>query len=233
MSVRLRQGLVGALLGLVALACCWSLAGAVASVAAWQAGRISEDTPGVGVVTGGADDHAIRRLLALARRLEPADPRHADQFALYLERQAGQAAPRSDLEHRLLTQARERYVEGVRQRPTWPLGLTSVLRIDFKLGRWGGEFNRLYARAAELGRSEPVSLGALVDLGLAAWPVLEPDGRREVLALLRHGLRRDPHHLLAQAVRLHRGALVAPLLASDPALVRLYAELRARAAGLR
>ena len=233
MRVRARRGLVGILLGLVALACCWSLASALASVAAWQAGRISGDAPGVRVVTGGAEDRAIRRLSALARRLEPADPRHADQFALYLERQAGQAAPRSDLEHRLLTQARERYVEGVRRRPTWPLGLTSVLRIDFKLGLWGGAFNRLYARAAELGRSEPVSLGALIDLGLAAWPVLEPDGRREVLALLRHGLRRDPHHLLEQAVRLHRSALVEPLLASDPALVRLYADLRARAAGLR
>ncbi len=108
-----------------------------------------------------------------------------------------------------------------------------MLRTDFKLQRWGGEFNRLYARAAELGRSEPVSLNALVDLGLAAWPMLEPDGQPEVLALLRHGLGYDPYHVLEQAVRLHQGGLVEPLFAADPALVRLYTELRARSAGLR
>ncbi len=108
-----------------------------------------------------------------------------------------------------------------------------MLRTDFKLGLWSGEFTRLYARTAALGRSEPVPLGALVDLGLAAWPVLEPDGQREVLVLLRHGLRYDTHYMLERAVGLHQGVLVEPLFASDPALVRLYADIRARSAGLR
>jgi len=228
---RSHRGRYGTLLGLVCLACLWSLASGVASLVAWQAGRVSADAPAL--VAAGAQERAIRRLLASARRLDPGNPRYADQFALHLERLAGQTPPRSDLERGLLTQARDLYLEGVRQRPTWPLGLTSVLRTDFKLQRWGQEFTRRYARAADLGRSEPVALRALVDLGLAVWPVLDPDGRREVATLLRHGLRLDPAHLMGRAVQLRRAALVEPLIADDPALVRRFADLRARAAGLR
>jgi len=226
---RSHRGLYGTLLGLVCLACMWSLAAGVASLAAWQAGRVSAEASAL----EGAHERDLRRLLVIARRLDPGNPRYADQLALHLERLAGQAPPRSALERRFLNQARDLYLDGVRQRPTWPLGLTSVLRTDFKLQRWGPHFNRRYARAADLGRSEPVALRALVDLGLAVWPVLDPDGRREVTTLLRHGLRLAPAHLLERAVQLRRAALVEPLIADDPALVRLFADLRARAAGLR
>ncbi|HYN76531.1 MAG TPA: hypothetical protein VES73_01910 [Lamprocystis sp. (in: g-proteobacteria)] len=207
----------------------WSLASGVASVLAWQAGEVGAGSPASAVSAGGEQDHAIRGSLGVARRLDPKNPRYLEQLAQHLERLAMQDPPRGPLERERLAQAHGLNLQAAGRRPTWPLGLTSVLRTGFKLGHFGPEFTRRYARAAELGRSEPAALRALVDLGLVTWPLLEPVGRQQVRALLRHGLRVNPDHVLARAVEVRQGAVVEPLIASDPALQRRYGVIRARA----
>jgi hypothetical protein len=160
--------------------------------------------------------------------MDPANAGYGEQFAQHLERLALQAPPRGAVETGLLREAHRLNIEAAGVRPTWPLGLTSVLRTTLKLGRFDHEFTRLYARAADLGRSEPAALRALVDLGLVAWPLLEPEGQWEVQGLLRHGLRLNPDQVLRRAVELRQGALVEPLIASDADLQRRYAQIRGR-----
>jgi hypothetical protein len=104
------------------------------------------------------------------------------------------------------------------------------LRTRFKLGRSGHEFTRIYRRAADLGRSEPAALRALVDLGLISWPLLDPEGRLAVQDLLRHGLQTQPHAVLERALALRQAAVVAPLIAADADLQRLYLSIRNRSA---
>ena len=208
----------------------WSLASGVASVLSLQAGWIGERSPAVGVVPGGGQESAILRILSLARRLDPANPRYREQLALHLERQALQSPPRGTEERHRLLEAYRLSIQAAQQRPTWPLGLTSVLRTSFKIHRFGDEFTRRYARAAALGRSEPAALRALVDLGLVTWPRLDADGQREVRELLRHGLRVNPDYVLARAVELWNMALVEPLIATDADLQRRYAAILAHPA---
>lgn len=222
----MRRAALIALLVLAATACVWSLFSASASVLAWQAGRVGEKPSGQALPVTHNNDQTVRRLLGMAKALEPTNPANREQLAQHLERLALQAPPRGVVETGLLREAHRLYIEAAARRPTWPLGLTSVLRTDLKLGRLGSEFTRLYTRAAELGRSEPAALRALVDLGLVAWPLLEPGGRREVQELLRHGLRIDPNHVLRRAVGLRQGAVLEPLIASDADLQRRYAALR-------
>jgi len=219
-----------ALLILIVVAGFWSLLAGAASVVAWQAERISALAPGPGVPAGGIDDQAIRRSLMLAQRMDPTNAGYRGQLALHLERLALQAQPREPVETGRLSEAERLHVQTAKQRPTWPLGLTSVLRTRFKLGRSGPEFTQLYRRAANLGRAEPAALRALVDLGLVAWPLLDPEGRLAVQDLLRHGLQIQPHAVLERALALRRAAVVTPLIAADADLQRLYLSLRNRSA---
>ncbi len=216
------------LLVLISAAGLSSLLAGVASLFAWQADRIGALAPGLGVPAGGSDDQAIRRSLTLAQRMDPTNPNYRGQLALHLERLALQAQPRGPVETGRLSEAEHLHVQTVEQRPTWPLGLTSVLRTRFKLGRSDHEFTRLYRRAADLGRDEPAALRALVDLGLVSWPLLDPEGRLAVQDLLRHGLQVQPRAVLERALALRQAAVVAPLIATDADLQRLYLNIRNR-----
>jgi len=228
--VPVRRTALIALLILIVVAGFWSLLTGAASVVAWQAERISALAPGPGVPAGGIDDQAIRRSLMLAQRMDPTNAGYRGQLALHLERLALQAQPRGPVETGRLSEAERLHVQTAMQRPTWPLGLTSVLRTRFKLGRSGPEFTKLYRRAANLGRAEPAALRALVDLGLIAWPLLDPEGRLAVQDLLRHGLQIQPHAVLERALALRQAAVVTPLIAADADLQRLYLSLRNRSA---
>ncbi len=226
----MRRAALISLLILIAVAGCWSLLAGAASVFAWQADRISVLAPGPGVPAGGVDDQAIRRLLRLAQRMDPTNTGYRGQLALHLERLALQAQPRGPVETARLSEAERLHVRTAEQRPTWPLGLTSVLRTRFKLGRSGHEFTRIYRRAADLGRYEPAALRALLDLGLISWPLLDPQGRLAVQDLLRHGLQVQPHTVIERALALRQAAVVAPLIADDADLQRRYLSLRNRSA---
>jgi hypothetical protein len=226
----MRRAALLSLLVLVAVAGCWSLLAGAASGFAWQADRISALAPGLGVAAGDVDDQAIRRSLMLAQRLDPTNAGYRGRLALHLERLALRAQPRGPVETGHLSEAERLHVQTAEQRPTWPLGLTSVLRTRFKLGRSGHEFTRIYRRAADLGRYEPAALRALVDLGLIAWPLLDPDGRLAVQDLLRHGLQIQPRAVLERALALRQAAVVAPLIAADADLQRLYLSIRNRSA---
>jgi hypothetical protein len=228
--VAVRRTALISLLILIAVAGCWILLAGAASVFAWQADRISALAPGPGVPAGGVDDQAIRRALLFAQQLDPTNAGYRGQLALHLERLALQAQPRGPVETERLSEAERLQVQTAEQRPTWPLGLTSVLRTRFKLGRSGHEFTRIYRRAADLGRSEPAALRALVDLGLISWPLLDPEGRLAVQDLLRHGLQTQPHAVLERALALRQAAVVAPLIAADADLQRLYLSIRNRSA---
>jgi hypothetical protein len=166
----------------------------------------------------------------LAQRMDATNAGYRGQLALHLERLALQAQPREPVETGRLNEAERLHVQTAEQRPTWPLGLTSVLRTRFKLGRSGHEFTRIYRRAADLGRYEPAALRALVDLGLISWPLLDPDGRLAVQDLLRHGLQIQPHAVLERALALRQAAVVAPLIAADVELQSLYLSIRNRSA---
>lgn len=228
MMTRRRQSTFVFLLALSVLAGLWSLASGVGALAVWQAGLIGAAAQRAGASAGGAAERDLRRLLARARLLEPANPQHPEQLAGFLVDLAGRSTPRSAARRSLLEEARALYRQSAAWRPTWPYTLTAALQTDSWLGRFGPEFARCYVRAAEIGRAETVSRHALAGLGLAAWPVLAPPTRALVSSLLRLDLALDPRWVLEQALRQGRGAVVEPLIAGDPQLQRQYADLRAR-----
>jgi hypothetical protein len=218
------------LLAVTALAGLWSLSSGLASVFAWQAARLGERMPGQGAFAGDVKDLSLLRLLTRARALDPINPAYDEQLSQHLERLALQALPRRQVARDYLMQAHELNSAAAGRRPTWPLGLTSVLRTDFKLGRLDAQFSRLYLRAADLGRSEPAALRALVDLGLLSWSSLDPQGQRAVQDLLAHGLRLNPEQVLKRSLELGVSSPVEPLIAADADLQRLQQALRVRSA---
>ncbi len=213
------------LLAAAAMVAAWSLATGVASVLEWRAERLSATLPGGRLSPGSPQDQAVRDLLRWAQRLDPGNPLYGQRLGQHLERLALKLPPRSKGKDALLAQARAHYVQAARRRPTWPLSLVPILRTDIKLGQVGPQFNRLYRRTYDLGRSEPAALWALVDLGLVAWPLLDADGREAVSDLLAHGLLLNPRRTLERVAELDREPTILPLVSADARLWTLYREI--------
>ncbi len=220
------RGLLFLLLGLCVVTASWSLINGVAAMLAWQADVVSEAALPRGAAPGGPEDQRVRAQLLTARLIDPTNPLHLEQLAQHLEAMAEPLPPRSPARASLLNEARALYLESTARRPTWPYTFASILHTDFKLGRFGSEFTRGYVRAINVGLGETVPRHTLIDLGLAAWPVLDQETRELILTQVRQALTFEPRHILTRAVLLGRGALVEPLIGDDPELARLYGALK-------
>lgn len=174
------------------------------------------------------EGRTLRALRESARTWEPGNPDFDLQLGAHLERIALGSIPRSRAQLGLLEASASLYRRAIERRPTWPLGLTSLLRVDLKRGRLGTEFGALYRRAAGLGGQEPAAQRALVDLGLVAWPLVDPETRTLVRALLVDALRRQSRYVLERSIAVGRIEVLEPLLADSAELRAEFDRLRAK-----
>lgn len=205
----------------------WSLSVGVGSVLQRAAGVANPVDAGRSSASGNEDDPAATELLLWATRLDPGNPVYRQRLAQHFERLA-MRRPRSVSANRiLLTDALQLYTEAAVERPTWPFSFTPVLRTRLKLGQHGPFFENLYRHSYLLGRAELPALRDLVNLGLAAWPLLDERARDTVSGVLKDALLRDAAYTIRRAVRLDRTAVIEALLSSSDEQARaLFVEIR-------
>lgn len=206
----------------------WSAASLTASLLAhradWLAGR---PAPGSGSRPPSGETRHLTSM-QWARRLDPLNADHIHRLADQREDRAMRGPVYARGRSGLLRESLELNRKAAMLRPTWPMGLTPVLRLKLKLSELDREFSDLFHRAAGLGRWEPAAVRTLAEIGFAAWPMLDDGTRAEVLGVLERGLRTQPELIVERAAKTGNLRLIEPLVAGDPSLESLYRRFAGR-----
>lgn len=229
MNLSRNLGYGGAAL-LLALAL-WALANGAADVA-WQPARTAlARWEAVGSAPGAEALERARTALALARALDPLNPRYVQESARVREWAAIGLPPWEAGARDRLEDALAAYREAIALRPTWPYAWAGLARAKLRLLQLDGEFERAVERAGALGPWEPGVLLALTEIDLLAEPLLSETARARVAAATERALRQQPREVIRLAARLGQAERLHPRLAGDKALEKqLEREVRRAAA---
>lgn len=203
----------------------WVTARGTASVLALQGGRVASEA---------GDDRAALayalRIYGWAFGLDGLNPGYLENRGRILEQLAqGQPFASPEAAH-LLEGALALYREASIRRPSWPYVYLSVARVKLKLGALDEEFGRSLRLAWVLGGwSLRVQLD-LLEIGFAAWPLLNAERKELVGSVLTRALGMQPRPVLTLALRLGRRDLVEPFAERDDRLRRIL-DAGLRAAG--
>ena len=126
-----------------------------------------------------------------ARMLEPSNPHYVEQVARLRELRALRLAPRDPARREGLLQSLAQYREAAALRPGSPYVWASIAMLKVRLNDMDFEFYGALERAGRLGPWEPQVQLAMVDVGMATWPLLARAGRIRVLEALERALSRQ------------------------------------------
>jgi len=123
--------------------------------------------------------------------LEPSNPLYVEQTARLQELRALQMRRGDPAANETLQLSLAQYRDAVLMRPGSPYVWASIAMLKARLDLLDFEFYRALERAGRLGPWEPQVQIAMIDVGLATWPVLARTGRDAVLGALERGLLRQ------------------------------------------
>ena len=129
--------------------------------------------------------------LRQAMVLEPSNPLYVEQSARLEELRALQMRRGDPAANDALQLSLARYHDAVLMRPGSPYVWASIAMLKARLDLLDFEFYRALDRAARLGPWEPQVQIAMIDVGLATWPLLARPGKNAVLGALERGLLRQ------------------------------------------
>jgi hypothetical protein len=210
----------------------WALANGVADVA-WQPARTAlTHWEAAGTAPAAGSLERARASLALARALDPLNPRYVQESARVREWSAVGLPPWENETGARLEASLAGYRAAIARRPAWPYAWAGLARAKLRLLQLDGEFERAVERSGALGPWEPEVLLALTEIGLLAEPLLSEAAGARVAAATERALRQQPRKVIRLAARLGRADRLRPRLAGDEALERqLQREARRAAAG--
>jgi hypothetical protein len=151
---------------------------------------LAEGTAPNGSLRAGSLAAAIASLRQ-ALVLEPSNPLYVEQFARLEELRALQMRRGDPAASEALHLSLARYHDAVLMRPGSPYVWASVAMLKARLDQLDFEFYRALERAGRLGPWEPQVQIAMIDVGLATWPVLARTGKNAVLGALERALLRQ------------------------------------------
>jgi cytochrome c-type biogenesis protein CcmH/NrfG len=134
---------------------------------------------------------AAQAHLREALRLEPDNPHFVEQFARTHELTALSLDPGDPEARQALRQSAAAFRLAARLRPGSPYVWTDLARVKLRLDDMDFEFYGALDRARRLGPWEPAVQLGLVDMGLAAWPMLATSAQEWVVAALDRALLRE------------------------------------------
>ena len=126
-----------------------------------------------------------------ARFFEPTNPQFVEQVARLQELQALRLDARDPAMREGLRQSLAQYRAAAAMRPGSPYVWASVAMLKARMNDLDFEFYGALERAGRLGPWEPKVQIAMIDVGLAAWPLLARAGRIRVLEALERALSRQ------------------------------------------
>ena len=114
--------------------------------------------------------------------------------ALYLTRMRASDNPREALA--VTRDARVRFQQALRLRPTSPFLWTNLALTKLYLGEFDDEMKTALRHANELGPWEPTVQQAVVFVGLAIWQDLDSGLQQALMRSIERGASRNPHKML-------------------------------------
>ena len=126
-----------------------------------------------------------------ALSFEPDNPHFVEQAARLHELRALALPPRDPGIRDGLRQSLAQYREAAAMRPGSPYVWASIAMLKVRLNDMDFEFYGALERAGRLGPWEPQVQIAMIDVGMATWPLLARAGRIRVLEALERALSRQ------------------------------------------
>jgi hypothetical protein len=151
---------------------------------------LAEGTPAKGPTRSEAIASA-QASMREAQVLEPSNPHFVEQSAHLQELRALGLRPLDPALRDGLRQSLAQYRQAAAMRPGSPFVWASIAMLKVRLNDMDFEFYGALERAGRLGPWEPQVQLAMVDVGMATWPLLARAGRIRVLEALERALSRQ------------------------------------------